>query len=327
LSASSTFGADICPNIPGTLTYAKFGGGFVTCRAGRIGEQRKHAEPLPIRARVVEPRGSARGAATLIIDRHDAEARITASRDDGLYASSTFPSDATIALFWLDPDHSASAMADAVPLYGVRLPRGGQRITLSLEPAWPKPTSAIRHQGTTVLAALAKGYANRDWISFAPDSSDFVVIAGKYREVWTSERLIRCSSRSLTCAPWHHADGSVELDPAWSPDGKHVAFVRALDAGDSYSGGLKGWQAWRETRRLMIADAASGAIRRISAAGGDVSWPRWIAAERLLFISYDTLCELNTRTGAVRRLVKIDPAGVGFYGYVAGSKRFWWTPD
>ncbi len=226
--------------------------------------------------------------------------------------------DGATALFWNDPQHSASLMSDTVPLGMISL-------------------SAVRHDVAVWLPRTAPpvvalfpiaAYPLRDWISFAPGGRAFAAIAGETREIFNSEHLVRCTIRTAACASWNHKPGFVDLDPAWSPSGEYVAFVRAaeLHAGQGPRA-IAGWDAWNNTRRLVLAPARSpeGAVT-VSEAGTDVSWPTWITASRLLFVSHDRLREYDLDTRQTRDVANLPDRGIGYYGYVPRSDRFAWHP-
>jgi hypothetical protein len=256
------------------------------------------------------------GPATLFASSGMLSVEVRADDGDDLDFAAIAPDGGT-ALFWIDPQHSASLMADTVPLGLIALSAVRHNVAVKLP--------AVQHP-VVALFPIA-GYPLRDWISFAPSGRAFTAIAGRTREIFHSERLVRCTVREVVCAEWNHKPGFVELDPAWSPNAQYVAFVRAAErtAGNG-PGTIVAWQNWNNTRRLVLApaDARESAIT-VDEAGDDVSWPTWISADRLLFISHDRLCEFDLSRRRVRDLVNLADRGIGYYGYVARSDRFAWA--
>jgi hypothetical protein len=243
--------------------------------------------------------------------------QVHANDGDDLDLAGIAPGGGT-ALFWIDPQHSASLMSDTVPLGMIALSAVRHSITVQLPPV----------ERSIVALFPINGYPLRDWISFAPDGRAFAAIAGETREIFHSEHLVRCTVREAECKRWNHKPGSVELDPAWSPSAEYVAFVRAVEVHGTNEPGTPGaWHDWNNTRRLVVAAAYPGKTSvTVSEAGGDVSWPTWITANRLLFISHDRLHEFDLGTRRIRDLASLADRGIGYYGYVARSDRFAWSP-
>ncbi|MGH2411494.1 MAG: hypothetical protein ACRDGS_14180, partial [Chloroflexota bacterium] len=104
-------------------------------------------------------------------------------------------------LYMVDPDFSASIAADGLPLYSVPLRGRPKKLTTTL------------------------GY--KEWLSWAPSGTQFLVVAGAGREIWTSKSLRLCNAGTGACRALPISKGRVALDPAWSPDGKHIAYVLA----------------------------------------------------------------------------------------------------
>ena len=263
------------------------------------------------------------GPATLLASNGALLVQVHASDGDDLDLAGVAPGGGT-ALFWIDPQHSASLMSDTVPLGMIALSAVRHNITVQLPRIVP----------SVVALFPITGYPLRDWISFAPNGSAFAAIAGETREVFYSEHLVRCTVREAQCEQWNHKPGFVELDPAMSPSAEYVAFVRAVElhAGDGPST-IAAWQTWSNTRQLVLAATnPSKSPVTVSEAGGDVSSPTWITANRLLFISHDRLREFDLNSRRIRYLANLADRGIGYYGYVARSDRFAWatngrTPD
>jgi TolB protein len=157
----------------------------------------------------------------------------------------------------------------------------------------------------TVLPALrAADLAPAAW---SPDGTHLVVAAASAVSGSVPQIVIVPVAgglhRVLTSPTAAYGQGDVE--PTWSPDGRHVAFSRCAESGECRitvvasdgtglraisSGGVDGRPAWspdgrwiafhRDTRSptgydIFIAPAAGGEIRTVSAAAGDDLNPSW----------------------------------------------------
>jgi dipeptidyl aminopeptidase/acylaminoacyl peptidase len=135
-------------------------------------------------------------------------------------------------LFWLDPLHSSSIAADGLPLMDVA-------------------------NGRTLATTLVR----RDWLSFS--GQRVLLVAGQGRELDRNKALAICELPAATCRTLPQPAASVSIDPAWSPDGQQMAFVR--------SGGL-----W-------LASGDGGGAKEVAAAGAGVSGPQWSPDGKDLF--------------------------------------------
>ena len=99
---------------------------------------------------------------------------------------------------------------------------------------------------------------------------------------------------------------SAGAEPAWSPDGKSLAFTTARDRNGTYRAG-EDERAW--ARDVYVKDIATGVERRVTASRGvSESAPRWSPdGEQLLFIRDDLgrIVRMNA-DGTCRRQVSGD---------------------
>ncbi|MBX6377481.1 MAG: PD40 domain-containing protein, partial [Clostridia bacterium] len=243
----------------------------------------------------------------LDVERGESVVRYTAERA-GILLTGWWP-DGRGLLFWLDPYHSASLAADGLPL-------------LSLG------------EGEAKARELVTMLPRRDWVAWAPVASGdgatgrnrFVVVEGTSRFLWENKRLALCDAERATCRPLPQPEGTVALDPAWSPDGRRIAFVQAEEM-RGRSGGVEDVAHWVEGRALQVMHADGQTAEPVSAAGQGVRQPRWSADDRhLLFVRADGIWLLLAGDGPPRRLASLpEPGQAAIDPLLMGRPDFaWW---
>ncbi len=105
---------------------------------------------------------------------------------------------------------------------------------------------------------------------------------------------------------------------AWSPDGRRIAFISAVDQHDPSAG------------RLMVADASTGAFQPVFALdwAGDVSDVAWLDPDTLAYLATEGVETFAGRVRADERAARPPPplvatGGVAFSLSVAGEGRAW----
>ncbi|HMK97980.1 MAG TPA: hypothetical protein VK425_10565, partial [Acidimicrobiales bacterium] len=117
--------------------------------------------------------------------------------------------------------------------------------------------------------------------------------------VWTGPGSLRCAPY---CSQWPapgKPGSAVSLDPAWSPDGKLLAYVKSPSADTG------GWPslAWFDAHKLLVFDPATGRSTELAGVSG-VSVPTWSRDGRdLLYVSGDALWLVPASGGRATEVV------------------------
>lgn len=215
-------------------------------------------------------------------------------------------------LFQTIPANSASLSADGLPVQSLAL----------AAPAAAPPT-------------LVKSLLHPNWLSWSPDGTKFVAVEGAGRQLSTNKALIVCDVIKSTCQNLAQPADTVSLDPAWSPDSRRIAFVRA----EARSGFLDAaaFAAWEKTRTLWVCNPDGSQARQVEGLAdlGGVQNPLWSRDGKYLLLGLGHiggtvdpgglwLTDLTEQAGklqANRRLVAgpvgnlAQPAANGYYGY------------
>lgn len=173
--------------------------------------------------------------------------------------------DGSGVLVWFDPMCSGSVAADGLDLQSIPL------------------AGAV---GTTLGDTLVK----RAWV--VPSASgSLALVAGRGRDINATRSVVRCTS-ARDCQPVATVGGST-FDPAWSPDGRQIAFVRT-DIEPNTLNLPPARIADYERRHLWLAQADGSNAREIGGAGGSVGAPLWLQDGRhILYVRADYLWLLD----------------------------------
>ena len=148
---------------------------------------------------------------------------------------------------------------------------------------------------------------------------------------WSGRDPQACPFRSCSMFPAPGRQGSaVTLDPAWSPNGSLLAYVKAPVA---FTGGSP-MNVWYAAHEFMLWNARTGATTRLAAVGTAV--PTWSRDGRsLLYVAGNALWLVSAGGGRPTEiadpLLPADWRTGGFeydyYGQVPwGSQFSWWSP-
>lgn len=148
---------------------------------------------------------------------------------------------------------------------------------------------------------------------------------GGGRAAWQDKQVILCGPTS--CQPLPHRPGAVTVDPAWSADGKTLAYAEAPNV-------LVGpWSqkrigAWFAGHRVLLYKTATRRTRSAPAADGATAI-NWSANGRsLLYVRNDALWLLPTLASKpVRIATPLYPPSnwPQYYAEIAWASQFAWT--
>jgi dipeptidyl aminopeptidase/acylaminoacyl peptidase len=224
-------------------------------------------------------------------------------------------SDGAYLLFWQGDILSASLLMDGVPLHALPI-------------SDPEKTGPVALSVTAAGEAPAPVLVRQDFLAPAPHSTEVAVTLGGGRDAWRNKRV--GGAYPLT-EIWrsYTPDGQVTIAPAWSPDGRQLAYVTMPGSAGTAQQALN-------ARRIEVL--VSGERRRLA---GDPAYrdekPLWSAdGSHILFARVDqeervSLWLVPVQGGEAQKVVEAlspPPPGTGWsgtYGYVAWDQYYdWW---
>ena len=203
--------------------------------------------------------------------------------------------------------NSTSLNADQGPFYVIRAPGARPRLLGNTLPG----------SGLDQVTAAARGP-----LAIVAE----VPRAGLGRLIWQGRRIKVCEP-ATACAAVPSPPGTVTLDPAWSPDGATLAFVRAPSrASPGFPQPVVA--AWYDAHQLWLYHPATHSVSRLDARGATV--PAWSAdGTSLLYAARDGIWLLPRLGGRpVRIATPLFPPGnwPTYYGQVSWAAQFaWWS--
>lgn len=202
-------------------------------------------------------------------------------------------------LYWADPMQSASLAADGMSVYELRSP-GARPVEL----------------GVTVGDAVSAGPAGK-----------LALGAGGDRYAWISKRVETCNVSRARCTSIALPPGRLALDPAWSPDGRTLAFVgAAAEPEGAFSQPML--DRWYATHHLWLLHAGTSRPTEIAGTMGAAS-PTWSAdGKSLLYVANDALWlipSIGTKPVKVAGPLFPPRAWPSYYGKVAWADQFAWS--
>lgn len=232
--------------------------------------------------------------------------------EDGIIVAG-WSKDGQHILFWFDPDFSASILADGVPLFAIPA-SGGEPCQLD--------QAMLLHA---------------DFRASSPDGTLLAITEGGGRETWTHKRIavVELSSGKLI---YLTDEETAAFSPAWSPDGRRIAYAAAPDigwvgGGDDAKAGAARRRIWvmnsdGSDKRQLANDAAYRDERPLwSADGAHVLFARLDQDDRAsLWLMRADGSELEQVVDELSPNLSRAPWWFGYYGHIQWSDYFdWWT--
>ncbi|MGO9659865.1 MAG: TolB family protein [Acidimicrobiales bacterium] len=200
----------------------------------------------------------------------------------------------------IDPDLDDDA--DGSPIYEIRSP-GAPLVELGF-----------------MLAPEAGGT-----VSFGTNGT-FALGAGPDRYAWMTKSVLVCQATDEHCSPVPAPKGTLSLDPAWSPNGKRLAFVEAPSSniGNFFPVTVTHWYA---SHHLFVLNSATAGPLEIAGTQG-ASAPLWSRdGANLLYVSGNGLWLLPglDQTPAEIGAPLLELPWPTYYGQVLWSDQFAWS--
>ena len=204
--------------------------------------------------------------------------------------------DGTGLIYWVDPGGSADALDNGLPLLSAPLAGGPSRL-------------------------LAVTLVFHPWISWSPDGTRLLLVAGAGQSPATGKSLVVCDTAGTACRPLPQPAGTVALDAAWSPDGTEIALVRAPDIGPGHHVG----PAWYAQRRLWVEAPDGSDAFTLAGGGAGVAQPVWSADGRSIGYSLGSGFEVIPVSGGHPTVIASGLTGGndGTAGPDAAGKQPW----
>jgi TolB protein len=132
---------------------------------------------------------------------------------------------------------------------------------------------------------LVKALVNTDWLSWSPDGKKFVAVDGSGRQLTVNKSLVICDITSNSCQPVSQPDNTVSLNPAWSPDGSRIAFVRAASGQDAFNSEAN-YADWLKTNAIWLVNADGSNPQAVTGLDGQgFENPLWSADGKQLLVA------------------------------------------
>lgn len=241
----------------------------------------------------------------------------TPSRDGFIVAG--WSPDGLHVLYWVTTGFGASLLADGAAL-------------MTVPSAGGPPVELTR-----------KMLAHRDFLAWQPVGGQLALVDGSYRAVWERKAIALAAPAG---GPRRLSEpGRADVFPAWSPDGRFVAYAGAPEA-PGEAGGNPARSALGQRRIWLMQPDGSGKRQLTDDPAYRDERPRWSAdGSHLLFVRLwddrQPQLWLMRSDGSQARPVadlldarvlssyppEVQPTWFGYYGYVDWGRLYdWWQP-
>ncbi|HEX2034466.1 MAG TPA: hypothetical protein VHS99_09800 [Chloroflexota bacterium] len=215
----------------------------------------------------------------------------------------------THVLSWTVPMFSGSLLADGVPLL------------------------AVPAAGGEVVELTAQMLAHTDFLSWSPDGQQLAFVEGAGRATW-EDKAIAIATLGDAGTPRRElrTDGTIDLFPTWSPDGRWLA-VSSGPAAPGAAGEGPAAEALQQRRIRLVQPQGQDQLQLTDMAGARDERPDWSAdGSTILFVRLqDERAQLwltdagGSNQRAVGEELTPNPAAAGAYGYVRWALTYdWW---
>ncbi|MHB8430071.1 MAG: TolB-like translocation protein [Acidimicrobiales bacterium] len=163
----------------------------------------------------------------------------------------------------------------------------------------------------------------KGWLVFVGTSGDS---AG--RVVWQGKQVVVCSPVTTECSPVPHPAGTVTVDPVWSPTGSTLAYAQASELADAGFPQVV-VSNWYNAHQLDLYDPATGSVHAYPQVQG-VTVPLWSNdGTSRLYVNNNGLWLDPTLAQPPMEIAQplFLPAWPSYYGQVAFSSQFSWSPE
>ena len=188
----------------------------------------------------------------------------------------------------------------------------------------PAPGARPRLLGTTLSDATtdAVAAARTGWLALVTNSPQALG-----RLIWQGKHIRVCAPAAGACTTVPSPPGTVTLDPAWSPGGATLAFVRApASARPGFPQPIVA--RWYDAHQLWLYHPVTRSLRRLHAPGA--TDPAWSPdGKNLLYVARDGIWLLPRLGGAPARIAAplFQPGNwPAYYGQVSWLAQFAWWP-
>lgn len=198
-------------------------------------------------------------------------------------------------LYWANAAHSSSIRADGLSLW-----------SLNLDDGEPKE--------------LDDTLTYTEWLDFSPDGK-LVMTSGSGRSLWYWKKLALADVRSGSVEHIKPPEGSVAFEPAFSPNGKKIAFIAAQEMDEITFQSSQ--EEWFKSRTLWVSDADGSNAKPI--VESKVYSPQWSKDGNYLFYVQDNALWRVSVDGEKPEMVFRGLTGEdtwGFYGHIRYSDLF-----